>query len=404
MTEFNRNSFATIQFTLTWKSGNGIHEEKFLARKINAWRDVIPAELKELLMGAKAGETIAVNFPAGSELPDYASSKVKTVPQSKFRLKSHHLRDQPARIGRFYPQGTLRGLPGVYPQTISPLRVLDKKDSSITADLNHPLAGIPFRLEAEIINVADKDSETGGRLTHWIEELCDGGPGMQAPLQNHKTDFIHEDFFKRDNDADDKSFYASPRLTGHIDEQASRNLQNIYAQFLRPEMKVLDLMSSMQSHLPQDMDLDLTGLGMNMDEMRMNPVLNERVVQDLNIDPELKFTDDKFDAITCSMSIEYLTDPLSVLKQAYSNLHSGGHLIIGVSNRWFPTKVTQGWLELHEFERMGYLLQLAEEAGFTGPKGTTSIRNDWRPTNDRHFVQTRGVSDPVYVVWCKKIS
>jgi hypothetical protein len=32
------------------------------------------------------------------------------------------------------------------------------------------------------------------------------------------------------------------------------------------------------------------------------------------------------------------------------------------------------------------------------------MRNDWRPTDDKHFLDTRGVSDPVYVVWQYKAS
>ncbi|HAS89820.1 MAG TPA: methyltransferase type 11 [Desulfovibrio sp.] len=402
MVEFNENSFATIKFTLTWKSGHGIHEEKFLARKVNAWRDFLPEELKEQLEGTKSGESVTVDFSAGAGVPKHELSKVRNIPHRKFKIRSHQFKNQPARTGRFYPQGTLTGLPGVYPQTAIPFRVLDRTGTDIIADLNHPLAKIPFELKSEVINVASKDSETGGRLTHWLEEICNWGPGMQAAPKKQPVDFIHEDFFNRPDDTADASFYSSPRLIGHIDKQASKNLQSIYKRFLSPEMKVLDLMSSMESHLSPDIELDITGLGMNMNELRMNPSLNGKVVQDLNINPELNFKNNTFDAITCSLSIEYLTDPASILKQAHALLAPGGSLLIGISNRWFPSKVTQGWLEMHEFERMGYLLQLAEESGFKGEKGTVSIRNDWRPVTDKHFVSTRGVSDPVYVVWCKK--
>ncbi|WP_415719062.1 methyltransferase domain-containing protein [Maridesulfovibrio sp.] len=400
MAEFNMNSFATILFTLTWNSESGTHEENFLGRKVNAWRDFLPEELKQRLVGAKAGETVTVNFHAGTEIPKYDPAKVKKISRRKFKLRSHQFKNYPARMGRFYPQGAVEGLPGVYPQTAIPFRVTGTTDSEIIADLNHPLAKIPFKLEAKLLNVADKDSETGGRLTHWLEELCCWGPGMQAPLENCRTDFIHKDFFRRDNCASDFEFYDKPRLVNHIDQQASANLQSIYTRFLTSEMKVLDLMSSIQSHLPEGMDI--TGVGMNMDELRMNPALKDRIVQDLNKEHEFNFAAGSFDAVVCSLSIEYLTNPLAVLKRAYKMLTPDGILLIGVSNRWFPPKVTQGWLEMHEFERMGYLLQLAADAGFKGPKGTVSVRNDWRPTTDKHFVATRGVSDPVYVVWCNK--
>lgn len=402
MTEFSKNSFATIQFTLNWKSDYGDHEEQYLARKINFWRDILPEKLESELAGKKTGDVVSVYFQPGEGLAEPDRSKIIAVPLRKFSIRFHDAKDQPPRKGRFYPQGSITGIPGVYPQTAVPFRVLNVENNELVADLNHPLSGIPFELSAEVLNIADKDSETGGRLTHWIEEMCNWGPGMQAPLENCPTDFIHGDFYRRQDNEDDSVFYSSPRLIGHVDYQASRNLQDIYSRFLAPGMKVLDLMSSMKSHLPGDLDLDVTGLGMNMDELKMNPDLNTRITQDLNLNPVMNLSPDSFDAVICSLSIEYLTDPLSVLRQAYQSLSSGGVLLVGISNRWFPSKVTQGWLEMHEFERMGYLLQLAQEAGFKGSKGTVSVRNDWRPVNDKHFLATRGVSDPVYVVWCRK--
>jgi SAM-dependent methyltransferase len=102
--------------------------------------------------------------------------------------------------------------------------------------------------------------------------------------------------------------------------------------------------------------------------------------------------------VVVSLSVEYLADPVAVLREAAQRLVPGGVILIGVSNRWFPTKTTRGWTQLHEFERVGYLLQLLEEAGFGDPMGAESVRNDWRPQADRHFLETRGVSDPVHVV------
>jgi len=53
-------------------------------------------------------------------------------------------------------------------------------------------------------------------------------------------------------------------------------------------MRVLDLMASLDSRLPQTMaGLDVAGLGMNTEELAANPRLSERVVQDLNACPVL---------------------------------------------------------------------------------------------------------------------
>jgi hypothetical protein len=70
--------------------------------------------------------------------------------------------------------------------------------------------------------------------------------------------------------------------------------------------------------------------------------------------------------------------------------------VLSFSDRWFPAKVTRLWLELHEFERLGFALDLLLQAGrFTGLE-TLSVRNWWRPEDDPHIRQT-WVSDPVYM-------
>jgi len=38
--------------------------------------------------------------------------------------------------------------------------------------------------------------------------------------------------------------------------------------------------------------------------------------QDLNVDPKLPFPDESFDVVTCVVSVDYLTRPLEVFKEA----------------------------------------------------------------------------------------
>lgn len=75
-------------------------------------------------------------------------------------------------------------------------------------------------------------------------------------------------------------------------------------------MQVLGLMSSWVSHLPDRDDLTVTVLGMNSGELAQNPQLAEHCVHDLNEEPQLPFPDNHFDAAVCSVSIEYLTQPV----------------------------------------------------------------------------------------------
>ncbi len=52
--------------------------------------------------------------------------------------------------------------------------------------------------------------------------------------------------------------------------------------------EILDLMSSWVSHLPPEVGYRrVVGLGMNEEELRRNPRLDEYVVQNLNREPEL---------------------------------------------------------------------------------------------------------------------
>lgn len=402
MVRIENDTLATIEFVLRWSDGNACHEDRYLARRVNLWRDIFPTYLRGKIKGSKQGDVITVNYKPGELVPPYSESLIHEIPFRMFASRKFaDIEIVPAK-GRFLPKGMVSGINGVYPQTISPFRVLDIDDSSFTADFNHPFSTYPVTLECHIQNVALKECETGGRLYHWGEELCDYGPGMQSSLAGHPTDFICNGFYGRSDDRSDKFFYEKIRHVGHIDSQASANLKQIYSRFVKSEMKVLDLMSSVESHLPDDINLEVTGLGLNLDELNLNPVLKHKVRQDLNENPDFSFESEEFDAVVCSLSIEYLIRPEEVFKNIYNALRPDGTLLIGISNRWFPTKVTNGWLTLHEYERMAYLRQLAEQAGFNGSWGTVVVRNDWRPVTDKHFVATRGVSDPVYVVWCKK--
>lgn len=72
-------------------------------------------------------------------------------------------------------------------------------------------------------------------------------------------------------------------------------------------------------------------------------------------------------------------------------------VMFGFSNRWFPTKATALWLDLHEFERMGLVLEYLLADGGYADLWTFSARNWWRPVDDAHIRQT-WTSDPVYVV------
>ena len=392
---------ATIEFALSWRDDTARQEERYLARKVNPWRDIFPPGFREKLEGLGVGDASSRDYAAGEAMPARRDDLVRRLPRSAFAEKTVAGRTIAPRLGRFYPRGLISGLCGVFPQDTRPARIVGLDADSLTIDLNHPLAGRPFTLAATVRHIAPKVSDTGGHLSCWLEEITDYGPGMQSPLPGRATDFFSGDALTRPDASPDTAFYAAPRLTGHIDAQADAILTEVYASHLRPGMQVLDLMSSVASHLPltagAPADLRVTGLGLNAGELAANPRLFAHVLHDLNADPALPFPDASFDAIVLSLSVEYLTRPMEVFAHCARVLRPGGALCVAFSDRWFPQKVTAVWPDLHPFERLGLVLGLFAQTGSFTSLATHSARNWWRPTDDPHIRQT-WTSDPVYVV------
>ena len=51
---------------------------------------------------------------------------------------------------------------------------------------------------------------------------------------------------------EDDLFYTHPRLVTHVDQGFIDRLTNLYRQKLKPNTRILDLMSSWVSHLPEE--------------------------------------------------------------------------------------------------------------------------------------------------------
>ena len=279
-----------------------------------------------------------------------------------------------------------------------PARVIEDSDNSLTIDCNHPMAGLALHMRATVVDVRPKPGDTGGGLAHLIERLCDFGPGMQIGRRDGgPTDFGSDDTFTRQDDRSDGLFYATPRMINHVDKQASAHLGEIYARQIVPGTRILDLMSSRDSHLPLNFPAQVIGLGLNSEEMSVNPRLADHVVHDLNAEPMLPFGRQEFDIVLISLSVEYLIKPEAVIAECARVLKPGGRLVIGFSDRFFPTKTIALWAELHEFERLGFVSQIMDSTGLFTGFSTYSVRNWWRPADDPHFPKLLA-SDPIFVV------
>ncbi len=394
-------TLADILFTLSYDSQSVVHTERYYARGVNFWRDILPENIYFNLMGKHAGDTTTMAIPAGVVYPRHEPQRVLTIPMSRFRGRlPNGTRVDPQR-GRYYPKGLLDGLTGVFPQNTEPIRCIDVQASKLTVDLNHPLAAVDTQLQIDIENVRTKGVERGGTSIDWVGNLTTG-PGMQLTNGTESTDFFSQTPFERSDESPDEQFYRLPRFVNHLDDQAVELIESIYAKILRPDMRVLDLMSSWVSHIPPGLNpLELSGLGMNRSEMTANEQLGRIVVQDINRNPVLPFDSNSFDAVICTVSVEYMTRPLEVFDEVARILKTNGSFIVTFSNRWFPPKVVRIWRELHDFERMRLVLEYFRNTEEFTALETFSIRGYPRPIYDKYFPELQ-LSDPVYAVWGQK--
>jgi len=171
--------------------------------------------------------------------------------------------------------------------------------------------------------------------------------------------------FTKLDDEDDEVFYEPPRLVCHIDEGAIAALTGFYRNILPPNGVLLDLMSSWVSHLPPDIGYkEVIGHGMNAAELTANPRLNRWFVQNLNRETSLPLADASLDAAMICVSIQYLQQPIVVLREIARVLRPGAPLVISFSNRCFWTKAVAIWLSLDDERHVHLVERYLGHAGF----------------------------------------
>jgi len=169
---------------------------------------------------------------------------------------------------------------------------------------------------------------------------------------------------EREDDGADEEFYSAARLVTHIDDGAIKAVTQLYREYFPPGGAVLDLMSSWISHLPAEaVYRRVAGLGMNAEELAANKRLTEWVVHNLNREPRLPYGEGEFDAAGLCVSVDYLTQPVAVLRDAGRVLRPGAPLVITFSNRCFPTKAVSIWHELDDVGHVALVARMLAEAG-----------------------------------------
>ncbi len=204
------------------------------------------------------------------------------------------------------------------------------------------------------------------------------------------------------DDSDDSLFYSFPRFVTHVDEGFIDQLTNLYRDRLQPHTRILDMMSSWVSHLPEEIEFShVEGHGMNEEELAKNRLLNHYFVQDLNKDLKIPLPDKDFDAVLNCASIQYLQYPDAIFYEIHRILKPGGIAIISFSNRMFYQKAISAWRDNSEEGRVELVKSYFDSVkNANGVPGFSQVEVISQKSNVPSFLQMLGLGggDPFYVV------
>ena len=193
--------------------------------------------------------------------------------------------------------------------------------------------------------------------------------------------------FARVDEMPDEMFYGMPRLVTHIDDDACAALARYYESILQDGMRILDLMSSCVSHLPETLQPErVVGHGMNVTELEANPQLDEYFIQNLNRNSVLAVENDVFDACLIAVSVQYLTDPMAVFSEIGRVVKPGGPVAVSFSNRMFPTKAVAIWRQMGDEGHCALVASYLRRTGL------------FNKIDTRALSPAPGRTDPLFVV------
>ncbi|MGF1601140.1 MAG: class I SAM-dependent methyltransferase [Thermosynechococcaceae cyanobacterium] len=198
------------------------------------------------------------------------------------------------------------------------------------------------------------------------------------------------------DETQDDLFYDYPRFVTHVDDNFIKQLTQVYRDRIPAQARVLDLMSSWVSHLPEEVTYShVEGHGLNAEELAKNLRLNHYFVQNLNENPKLPLEDQSFDAVLMAVSVQYLQYPEAVLSEVQRVLRVGGVAIVSFSNRMFYQKAIQAWRDSGDQEHLQMVQSYFEAvAGFKTPEVIVN-----QPEENRILAMFNiAVSDPFFAV------
>jgi SAM-dependent methyltransferase len=160
------------------------------------------------------------------------------------------------------------------------------------------------------------------------------------------VDLLGPEGLRRDDEREDDEFYRLARRRPFFGDRTDRVLRAHHARLIpHGARRVLDLMSSLATHVEPVAGREIVGIGLNAREMASNPALSRIVVQDLNRTPDLRFEDGAFDAVLCSGSLDLLVHPLELIRETARVLRPGGVCIVSFTDRMIQPKCVHAWRE-----------------------------------------------------------
>lgn len=240
----------------------------------------------------------------------------------------------------------------------------------------------------------------------WMKEPADAmvrERGMLLPERGEVSTAVPSDWsdidevrepLRRLDDSVDSIFYQEDRIVEHIDETAVNALRTYLKSIVDGNKAVLDVGASWTSHLETAglenvVDNTIVGIGMNDNELAANKILSNRVVQDLNQNPQLPLDSKVFDIVLCQLTIDYLIRPSSVCKEIRRVLKDQGSVHVIFSNRLFLQKAVNNWTGRDDLEHVEIVASYLHFVGFHDIQA-----QDLSVRNKRGSV----IGDPLYVV------
>jgi SAM-dependent methyltransferase len=224
----------------------------------------------------------------------------------------------------------------------------------------------------------------------------------QKPLMDTRAvkEILGADSFLRLDESPDAVFYSRDRFVNHLDTTALSKVKTLIDRLVtKNHPVVLDLMASWDSHLPEDLKpLKVVGLGLNHNELARNEALAEWVIHDLNENPRLPFSDDTFDVVLNTVSVDYLTRPIEVFQEVSRILKPGGLFLVIFSNRLFPEKAVKIWSRSSDEARTLLVENYFKWAGGFSIPRIYSSQGGQRPPEDR-YAGYGLPADPIFAVY-----